>query len=538
MSYTVILKEITPLKLIKSPYTLLFLLLLFVSSYFYHPILFSNESCRYYLIIAAADYHKLYVDDISTDESDDLSFNNGHYYSAKAIGVPLLGIPVYWLIRNLTPLGDTSPFFALNIYAVRLFVTSLPFSILGLVMFNLSRKMGIDRAKSLCMVLAYSLGTIALNHAMIFSGQQTAASFCFFSFAMIFSLKLITGKNKNAGVPYSLIAGLLAGIGALSDYTSMYIVLLLVIYLFSAKIPFRHKISYIIGGLPCLILLALYNFHCFGSIFSFSYSHLTNEAFMNGASEGLLGITLPKLSNIISILFSPSRGLFFIMPIFLYSVFGLLKMLKNKLFLPEAALIILIFLGYLFINGGFYGWHGGWTYGPRYLVPMLPFLALPIVFAGIHSIWFFLLFLLSAFQVMLSAFVFFHIPQEFVNPLFEVIIPFISAGFTAINFGNLIGLDDPVSFLPAIAVIVAIIFFLFRTFGQPEKKPVPIPCRVLSAGLALYIVLSLSLQSTKPENTVHCYRAHLLRIALKNNALKKGVGPLLYEDRKCGSSSN
>ncbi len=535
MDYNRAPRKAIPLQLIKSPYTILFLLLLSISSYFHHPILFSNESCRYYLIMSVVDHHKLSVEDISTDKDDDLSFNNDHYYSAKAIGVPLLGVPVYWFIRNYTPLAETNPFSALNVYAVRFFVTTLPFTMLGIIMFNFVRRMGVDKGKSLCMVLSYSLGSIALNHAMIFSGHQTAASFCFFSFSLIFWLKVKTKSCEPSSVLYPMLAGLLAGIGALSDYTAMYIVLLLVFYIFSTSMPLQYKIFFILGGLPCLILLALYNFYCFGSIFSFSYSHLTNEVFMDGASKGLLGISLPKLNVFCSILFSPSRGLFFIMPIFLYSIFGLLKMLKNKLFVPEAILIILIFFGCLFINSGFYGWHAGWTYGPRYLVPLLPFLAIPMAFAPLRSIWFLLLFFLSIFQVLLSAAVFFHVPPEFANPLLEVIIPFISAGFTATNMGNLIGLNDPLSFLPIFILIIILTVLLFKKIGLPEKNQAFLPQKLLSGILALYIVISLSMQSTKPDKVMHCYKAHLLKIALKTNALKKGTDALLYEINKCNS---
>jgi len=535
MDYIKIKNKQSLVQFFKSPVLLLILLLLLITSYFHHPILFSNESCRYYLIMAVVDHHKLNVDDITTDSNDDLSFSNGHYYSLKAIGVSLLGVPVYWFIRNFTPLSETYPFSPINIYIVRFFVTTLPFILLGVTMFYFIRRMGADTADSICMVLAYSFGSIALNHALIFSGHQTAASFCFISFALIFWLKL---KIKNGDIIngfYSFIAGLFAGIGALSDYTAMYIAIILTIYIFSTSIPRHHKMLFILGGVPCIALLALYNFHCFGSPFSFSYTKLSNESFRQGVENGLLGISLPNLNAVFAILFSPSRGLFFVMPVFLYSLFGLLRMIKEKIFLPEAIVIILIFLGYIFINGGFYGWHGGWTYGPRYLVPMLPFLAIPIAFAPLRSIWFALLLFISIFQVLLSASIFFHVPNDIVNPLFEIIVPFLFDGLSAINIGDLIGLKEPFSFLPLVIPLILFTVLLFKKTGLPKNSLKGFFSKFLSAILALFIVLSLSFQSTQPEWVVHCWKAHLLKIAYERNFLKKGIEPLLYEEKKCHS---
>jgi len=519
---------------IRSPIFLLILLLLLVTTYFHHPLLISNESCRYYLIMAVVDHHNLYVDDITTNANDDLSFHNGHYYSAKAIGVPLLGVPVYWFIRNFTPLSETHPLSPLNIYIIRFFVTTLPFILLGVIMFYFSIRMGAHTTDSICMVLAYSFGSIALHHALMFSGHQTAASFCFFSFALIFWLKYRINQNQSFNAFYAFIAGLFAGIGALSDYTAMYIAIILILYIFSTRsIPLNNKILFILGGIPCVVLLALYNLHCFGNPFSFSYSLLSHGAFKQGAEQGLLGISTPKLNAIFGILFSPSRGLFFVMPVFLYSLFGLFRMLKEKIFLSETIVIILIFLGYICINSGFYGWHGGWTYGPRYLVPMLPFLAIPIIFAPLRSIWFVLVLFISAFQVMLSAAIFIHVPNEIVNPLFEIIIPFLFDGFTAINIGNLLGLKDPLSFLPLVILLITFTILLFKKTGLPKKSHERYLHKFLSAILALFIIISLSLQTTQPEKVVNCVKAHLLKEAYIRNFLKNGIGPLLYEEEKC-----
>ena len=43
--------------------------------------------------------------------------------------------------------------------------------------------------------------------------------------------------------------------------------------------------------------------------------------------------------------------------------------------------IVAVALTFLLINAGYYYWHGGWSTGPRHMVPMLPLLGLALAFA-------------------------------------------------------------------------------------------------------------------------------------------------------------
>jgi len=44
----------------------------------------------------------------------------------------------------------------------------------------------------------------------------------------------------------------------------------------------------------------------------------------------------------------------------------------------EAVLFTTIFGTYLLLHAGWWSWYGGWSWGPRFLVPTLPFLILPL----------------------------------------------------------------------------------------------------------------------------------------------------------------
>jgi hypothetical protein len=82
-----------------------------------------------------------------------------------------------------------------------------------------------------------------------------------------------------------------------------------------------------------------------------------------------------------ALLFSPYRGLFYGSPFLAFGVAGTYRMLLEKRSRSEALLFAAIVAFFVLFNASFNAWHGGSGTGPRYLVPAIPFLALPAVFA-------------------------------------------------------------------------------------------------------------------------------------------------------------
>jgi hypothetical protein len=168
-------------------------------------------------------------------------------------------------------------------------------------------------------------------------------------------------------------------------------------------------------------------------------------------------------------------------------------------------------MGYLIINAGFYGWHGGWTFGPRYLTPMLPFLALPLAFAPLRTVSFLLLAGLSLFQVLPVAATINQIPEPVANPLVEIVIPLLREGLGAVSLGSALGLRGFWSLLPAIALPAAIGLVLLRMAGPVSRSVEPAALKVASFLVAVAVLAALSTVRTDPEHFVHCARAELLK---------------------------
>jgi hypothetical protein len=471
---------------------------------------FANESVRFMQVHAIVEGGTLSIDMFRPGRNNDVSIHGGHLYPNKAPGQALLGVPFYWFAKHGLGIAPAHPLDNLSRYLARLGTSTLALGLLGFALFRTARRLGGAPGDAAAMVLAYGFGSIALIRAMLFGGHQLAAGLSFLAFAGIVAIS--RGGTSPAGHPSARAfgAGLAAGLAALSDYTAMFTALALSVFLLGRPVPARSKAAFLAGGLPCAVALAAYNAACFGGPFRMSYQFLTNPEFAEGAGRGLYGVAAPDPGALLAILFSPARGLFFIMPMFAFSLLGLRRMWRDGL-RPEVTLIAVVAMGYLIINAGFYGWHGGWTFGPRYLTPMLPFLALPLAFAPLRTVSFLLLAGLSLFQVLPVAATINQIPEPVANPLVEIVIPLLREGLGAVSLGSALGLRGFWSLLPAIALPAAIGLVLLRMAGPVSRSVEPAALKVASFLVAVAVLAALSTVRTDPEHFVHCARAELLK---------------------------
>jgi hypothetical protein len=100
-----------------------------------------------------------------------------------------------------------------------------------------------------------------------------------------------------------------------------------------------------------------------------------------GEAAGVLGFdTFPSLRRGVWLLFS-DWGLFSATPIVLVGLIGLVALARRG-WRAESALIGAVWFVYLLVHSSFYAIFGDFAGGPRYLVPVLPFLALPLAAAA------------------------------------------------------------------------------------------------------------------------------------------------------------
>ena len=473
---------------------LVFLLLAFSYGYYAHDP-GANGNSRLDLTFAIVQEGRLTIDSFHDQEGTqtiDKSFYNGHYYSDKAIGTSLLGVifyaPMYWLMKLTS--------FELDLrqikYILTFLVIGLPSAITGCLLYILCETISKSKMKAFVATLSVMLGTMCLPFSAIFFGHQLAAAFLFSGFFLIFQLRLKPDlKNKPL---YLFWIGFLLGCAFLVEFTTLVVILPLVTYcvfmLLEKKSPVRNfKKLFLptLGGLIPLAILMIYNLRIFGSPFTIGYEHLGNE-FQASMSQGLMGINWPRLLVLYYLTFHPAQGLFWQSPVLLMGLVGIYYMITDKQYWIEALVIVFSSVFYLLLNSGYFMWWGGASFGPRHLIPMLPFLAIPLVFVPRRLFpLVIILGTISIAQMFIPLAGFIQVPDDnFPNlgslgifaysTIYSYCLPQLFKGYFAYNLGEkILGLKSWMILVPNLLAILvtAGVFFLDDLFKYKKYLRIP-----------------------------------------------------------------
>jgi Dolichyl-phosphate-mannose-protein mannosyltransferase len=343
----------------------------------------ANAGSRMALIASIVEYHQLSIDPYENRIGNDKAFYNGHYYSDKAIGTSVLGVPVYAVYREASgvePFSTARRELSNPLYPLTVAVVALPSAILSVLLYQLMRLLGGSRTWALLLSVFYSFGTLAFPFSTLFYGHQVAAAFAFAAFFALVKVRLHASASADSSSAWLLLAaGILASLAVLTEYQAVLIVALLFLYAATFVKPKRRLGLYILGGVPGAALLLAYNWFTLDSPFSLAYSYVSNPAFAE-MKTGLFGITQPRWSSFADIMLG-SRGLLR-QSIFLWLLpLGIWQMSRTAQWRRECALCVCIGLAFITMNSAYYlPFGGGLTPGARFLVPSLPFLMVPLIF--------------------------------------------------------------------------------------------------------------------------------------------------------------
>ncbi|MDM8527951.1 hypothetical protein QUF58_07010 [Anaerolineales bacterium HSG24] len=312
---------------------------------------------------------------------------DGLLYSRKGIGVPLGMLPLTWLGFMLPNMGMVS---------VSLLFNALVTTTSAVLLMSYLCRLGYHQATSLLVALSYGLSTLAWPYAKSLFSDPFAGLMLL---SAAYSLLRFRQSTENTGtlpasslpqLGWTFLASLWLAWNVASRYAEAIFIPLFGLYLLWSLhqkmplLPAKHsparKKTYFAGinptrfspWLPSIIAFILPLATVALLLFSFNYSrygHPLNTGYLpNETFSGILG------QGIAGQLISPGRGLFLYCPILLLSIVGLRPFWRR--FPAESLLAVSIIGLHLLLYGKWFMWHGGYAWGPRFLIPTLPFWAM------------------------------------------------------------------------------------------------------------------------------------------------------------------
>ena len=179
------------------------------------------------------------------------------------------------------------------------------------------------------------------------------------------------------------VAGLLAGLAIVAEFPLALVTAVLAGYAALGASPVRRLGAYLAGAARRRRAAARLQHMGLGSPFRLSYTNALEAPVGDGTTpvvgandEGFYGVGLPDPRAALSLLVS-EKGLLVVSPLVLAALAGL-PLLWRSGRRAEALVCGSVPLAFLAYNAAYYLPFGGQGPGPRFLVPALPFLALPL----------------------------------------------------------------------------------------------------------------------------------------------------------------
>jgi len=446
-------------------------------AYFLHALPFTNAETRWALVRAIVEQHSLSIDAYHASIGDK-ALIKGHYYTDKAPGSSFLGVPFYavlWYGSRVLGLTLSDPAAR---EMVRYLVVSLPSAALAWLLFRATRQSGCTTPWAAALALAYALGTPALPYSTLYYGHQTAA-LCVFGAFLLLTTNERTEDNELSAQRDALrtaLAGFLGGAAILIEHPLLVLVGPLGLYVLFLQRPWWRAACFAAGVVPGVLAMLAYNWAVTGEPFTFPYRFEHTPEYRQEMAVGLYSVTHPRLSALWDLTFSLSRGLFIYSPFLLFAAPGIYLAARSTPRLRPVLLSGILGLVMILFNASIDSPWGGWSCGPRYLLPGLPFLAFSCypailatrawwwrpVFAGLAT--------LSVAKLVWATSVSPHLPEVIDNPVTEFWWPLAQAGVTTPSLGTWLGLDGAWSLMPLIALIAAALVLLFARREPGEEQ--------------------------------------------------------------------
>jgi hypothetical protein len=293
-----------------------------------------NQAARMDMTIALVNHHTFAIDRYQNDTGDK-DFFQGHYYSQKAPGQSLAGIPIYFAYKAFmsakgTPAPDRADDFAAQ-YLVVLFTVAIPLALFLALFFWFLGYFSTSLVNRVVVTLAMGLATdlFAYGHELFAHVPEAVLLFVAFILAYILGKReaavrgpftAYIAKNPDSG---AWLFGLCIGVAVIFEYPPATIAILISVYALT-RVPLRTVGWMAIGGTSVLILMLAYNYAVYHNPRTLGYTSGSAAVIIGQLTQGFGGLVWPPTWDALwSLSFSSYRGLLFMSPYLLLAFPGL-----------------------------------------------------------------------------------------------------------------------------------------------------------------------------------------------------------------------
>jgi hypothetical protein len=288
-------------------------------------------------------------------------------YGRYDLGQPLAAMPFYligWMLAKIFPKGDEV---ALTVYWVSL-LPQVATALSGVILYRIGMTLFKKSAVAAGIALLWGTGTFAWVYSKIYFPEALITLCLLLAYWL---LERATAQPSRRAI---FFAGLAFGCAvsvrlAAGIYLLAFLGYLFVVAQDESANPraifsrwFMRACLFALGLTPVVMLWLWHNHARFQNAWQTGYP---GESFSTPLYIGLFGL-----------LASPGRSLFLFAPLALCGIICLWSFRRR--FPATTVFVLIAFVTALVFYGQWWAWHGGFSWGPRFLVPVLPFLLIPL----------------------------------------------------------------------------------------------------------------------------------------------------------------
>ncbi len=293
---------------------------------------------------------------------------DGRWVSKYGIGQSLAEIPAY-LVSKLAARSDDPQKREDLSYFVTSFTSPIVSAGVCVLLFLLCIQAGYGRRVSAFMTVLLGTGSLLWPQSKVLFSEPLQA-FCLTA-AFLYTMKWRAYGGATRAAAAGFFCGLMVATKPFLAIAAPPLVIFFMSGLFTNKEKKRLLPAAAFFGALAFwgAVILYYNWARFGNAFEFGYLGGTDR-------DGVHGFNTPLLVGLHGLLFSSGKGLLFFTPAVVLTVAAWRQFAAKRR--AEAWTIAATFALMLVSYSKWNAWHGDFTWGPRFLLPAVPLLILPI----------------------------------------------------------------------------------------------------------------------------------------------------------------